>query len=136
MPVQYACTLIVKHVEEETPEGGIVGPQTCTMQDRVNITASSFVDLMVAIGAKYSLHIASIQLPEPDDEGEPSGVRFVEFYRSETAGGDLATDFHTKQWRLGLVRQWSAKYEFMIEKRIPLGISREEIETSGITIDD
>jgi hypothetical protein len=136
MPVQYACTLIVKHVEEETPNEGIIGPYKCTMQERVNITAPTFPELLTAIGAKYCLAINSIRMPELDGEDGSSGVAFVGFCRSEDANGNLATDFHVRQWKLGLVKQWVATFEFRIEKRVPLPISREEIEASGITIDE
>jgi hypothetical protein len=136
MPVQYACTLIVKHVEEEAFGEGIIGPQTCTMQERVNITAASFPELLTVIGARYSLDITSIRLPEPDEEGEPSGVAYVEFCRSEDSNGDFATVFEQRRWQSGLAKQWRATFHFLIEKRIPLGISREEIKSSGITIDE
>jgi hypothetical protein len=133
MPVQYACTLINKEVAEDNFNDGEIGNGRTIMHDRINIVANSFADLMKAVGERYGLDIKSVSIPPDEDDGD--GVRMVMFHRQEDEAGDPPSGHHTAMWKEGNAKQYAATYEFLVEKRTPLEITRVDIEASGITID-
>jgi len=126
--MSYACTFIEKEVEDDSYENGIdPTSRRCLLNERVNIEAESFGELVQKLGDYLGMTIDDLFINE-----EQEFIEWFGFNRLENADSDEPTEREMDEFRAGKRDLYAADYTFHVEKREVSAIAVDEIRAAGL----